>query len=187
MSKACIFLATGFEETEAIAVIDILRRGRVEVTTVSMSDSHAVMGRSRILVTADKMWEDAQLRIEEADMLILPGGQPGVTYLGKHKGLQETLEKAAKEDKRISAICAAPVVLGHLGILKGKKATGYPGTESELEGAILEPRKEVVKDGHLITSRGVGTAIPFALKLVEVLQGKSVAEEIRREIVYQYE
>ena len=184
MSKAYVFLATGFEETEAIAAIDILRRGHVDVTVVSVSDSLQVIGRSRLTVTADCMFGDAEKLLGEADMLVLPGGQPGVTYLSRHKGLQKALEKAAKEKKQIAAICAAPTVLGQLGLLKGKRATVYPGLESELSGAEVDLEHEVVTDGNITTSRGVGTAVRFGLALVEILSGRSVAQEIRQEIVY---
>ena len=172
MSKAYVFLATGFEETEAIAAIDILRRGHVDVTVVSVSDSLQVM------------FGDAEKLLGEADMLVLPGGQPGVTYLSRHKGLKKALEKAAKEKKQIAAICAAPTVLGQLGLLKGKRATVYPGLESELSGAEVDLEHEVVTDGNITTSRGVGTAVRFGLALVEILSGRSVAQEIRQEIVY---
>ena len=192
MSKAYVFLATGFEETEAIAAIDILRRGHVDVTVVSVSDSLQVIGRSRLTVTADCMFGDAEKLLGEADMLVLPGGQPGVTYLSRHKGLKKALEKAAKEKKRrmyasgrfVAAICAAPTVLGQLGLLKGKRATVYPGLESELSGAEVDLEHEVVTDGNITTSRGVGTAVRFGLALVEILSGRSVAQEIRQEIVY---
>jgi len=184
MSRVCIFLADGFEETEAITTVDILRRGRVSVTMVSISDSLHVRGRNHIEVAADVMWKEADSEIESADMLILPGGQPGVTYLARHKGLKKALEKAAKDGKKLAAICAGPVVLGQLGLLEGKEATCYPGLESDLTGAKLNPEDEVVTDGNVTTSRGVGTACAFALKLVEILEGKSVRDEVRREIVY---
>ena len=183
MSKAYVFLADGFEEIEALTVVDLFRRAKIDTVTVSISDSLEMIGRSRISVRADKMFEDCNFA--DASCLILPGGMPGTTYLGRHAGLCNLLKNAA-EDKKVylGAICAAPTVFGKLGILKGKKATCYPGMENELTGAKVVTDKKVVKDGKVITSRGMGTAIPFRIRLIEVLKGEECAKDIERSIVF---
>ncbi|MDD5858975.1 MAG: DJ-1/PfpI family protein [Eubacteriales bacterium] len=188
MSRAVVFLADGFEEVEALTVVDLLRRAGIEVVTVSISDSLTLVGRSHIEVGADVMFGDLQ-HPEQADMFILPGGQPGTTYLGEHEGVAKTLAAANEAKKYICAICAAPTVLAKQGYLKGRKAACYPGLENVLEENGAEPvtDEEVVKDGRFITSRGVGTAIPFALKLIKVLAGEDRAREIGRSIVYKAE
>lgn len=182
MSRVCVFLADGFEEVEALTVVDLLRRAEINVTMVSVSDSLQVRGRSNIAVIADELWDDA--KPAKSDMLILPGGMPGVTYLEEHEGLRDLLVKFAEEGKEVAAICAAPTILGKLGILKGKKATVYPGAEVMLKGADVVLDKEVVTDGNITTSRGAGTAIPFALRLIEILSGAELADKIGKQIVY---
>ena len=119
----------------------------------------------------------------QADLLVLPGGMPGTLHLGEHQGLAKLLGDFSARGKRIAAICAAPSVLGGLGLLKGKKAVCYPGFEDKLTGAAVET-KEVVTDGNITTSRGLGTAIPFALELISLLFGEEKAEEIRKSVVY---
>lgn len=184
MKRVCIFLADGFEEVEALTVVDLLRRADVKIDMVSISDSLSVRGRSNIEVTADLMWEESNA--EKADMLILPGGMPGVKYLGEHKGLTELIKKYAEEGKKLAAICAAPTVFGQLGILKGKKATCYPGLEDKLIGADISTDEDesVITDGNITTSRGVGTAIPFALCLITILEDKAISDRVKRGIVY---
>lgn len=181
--KAYIFLADGFEEVEALTVVDLLRRGGITCDMVSISDSLEIIGRSRIAVKADVMFEDC--RFNDAVLLILPGGMPGTTYLARHKGLSALLlEKAEDKDVYLAAICAAPTVLGGLGLLKDKKATCYPGMENELH-CKEKSVKKVVKDGRIITSRGLGTAVPFGLRLIEVLQGEERAQDVAEGIVFQ--
>lgn len=184
MSTACIFLADGFEEVEALTVVDLLRRADIDIRTVSMSDSLKVRGRSRIEVTADVMW-DKEIPAK-ADVLVLPGGQPGTTYLENHKGLRKALDKANAEGKLIAAICAAPTVLAKHGLLKGKRATCYPGLENVLQenGAEAVTDAAVVKDGNIITSRGVGTAIDFSLAIISNVLDEQAANDVARGIVY---
>lgn len=182
MSRVCIILADGFEEVEALTVVDLLRRADIKIEMISISDALTVRGRSHIEVVADRMWKDAD--ISSADMIVLPGGMPGVTYLGEHEGLAKTLKKFASEGKRLAAICAAPSVLGALHLLEGKKAVCYPGMEDRLLGAEIVQDKKVVTDGNITTSRGVGTAIPFALHLISLLEGESAAEQVRQGIVF---
>ncbi|MDR3093441.1 MAG: DJ-1/PfpI family protein [Bacteroidales bacterium] len=175
MKKVFLFLAEGFEETEAVGTIDVLRRGGLSVTTVSINGTLTVTGSHGIPVTADAVFE--KVDIDRGDMLVLPGGQPGTSNLNAHKGLREQLKKYAAEGKKIAAICAAPLVLGGLDLLQGKKATVYPGYESTLKGAeyIKTP---VVTDGNMITGRGPGFVFEFALAIVAELQGKAKAEEV---------
>lgn len=130
------------------------------------------------------MWKDADPA--SADMLVLPGGQPGVTYLAQNKELAELLLDFNKKGKKIAAICAAPIILGALGILKGRKATCYPGLEDRLIGARVEQDKKVITDGNITTSRGVGTSITFSLHLISILEGDEKAEQVRRGIVFNH-
>ncbi len=175
MKKAFVFLAEGFEEIEAISVIDVLRRGGVKVDTVSITGQYVVKGAHGIGVEADGLFDDADLF--DADMLVLPGGGPGSNNLNKHEGLKAVISSYHSHGKWIAAICAAPLVFGGMGLLQGKKATCYPGIEPQLIGAVLQP-DPVVVDGNIITGKGPGFAAVFGLQLVRELQGKSKAEEV---------
>ena len=181
MKQACVFLADGFEEIEGLTVVDVLRRGGVEVVTVSIKEEKAVTGRSGITVMADQTF--GQMDFTSADLLVLPGGMPGTTNLRDYAPLTELLRKFYQEKKWLGAICAAPMVFGGLGFLEGRKATIYPGMEGELRGA-KPVTDRVAVDGHVVTSRGMGTAIAFSLMLLEKLAGAEKAEEIRKSIVY---
>ena len=181
MKQACVFLADGFEEIEGLAVVDILRRAGVKVTTVSIKKNCMITGRSDITVLTDKWF--GEMDFAETDLLVLPGGMPGTTNLRDYAPLTELLRQWYEEKKLMGAICAAPMVFGGMGFLKERKATIYPGMEEELKGAypVADP---VVVDEFITTSRGMGTAIPFALSLVEQLLGKEKALEIKESIVY---
>ncbi len=180
MAKVYIFLATGFEEVEALTVVDLLRRDKVEVVMISIDNEAYVTGAHDITVKVDLPYEEADF--EDVDMLILPGG-PGHTKLLEHEGLTERIKAFNLSRKRIAAICAAPSVLGKLGVLIGKKAVCYPGNEESLQGATVL-REEVVTDGNVTTSRGVGTAIPFALELVKLLDCETEAGAMKSKIIY---
>jgi 4-methyl-5(b-hydroxyethyl)-thiazole monophosphate biosynthesis len=173
--KVFIFLAEGFEEIEAISAVDILRRGELEVTTVSVTGKNVVTGAHHIPVTADKLFPEVDF--STGAMLVLPGGMPGASNLNAHSGLKTLLKQYAAEGKKIAAICAAPLVLGGLGLLQNKKATAYPGFEDTLQGALVV-EVPVVKDGNIITGRGPGFAANFGLAIVEELQGKSKTAEV---------
>lgn len=181
MKRVSVFLADGFEEIEGLTVVDILRRAGAEVDTVSVTGNLVVHGAHQIDVKADALFED--MDFEGTDMLILPGGMPGTLNLGKHEGLTGLLRIQNEKGAYIAAICAAPSVLGGLGLLNGRKACCYPSFEEKLEGAdvVYEP---VVQDGHIITSRGMGTAIPFSLKLAELLCGAAKAEQVGKGILF---
>ncbi|NLO69644.1 MAG: DJ-1 family protein [Porphyromonadaceae bacterium] len=175
MKQVFIFLATGFEEIEAIAPIDVLRRAELNVITVSISESRKVEGAHGIKVEADQLFSET--KFGENDYYILPGGLDGMLNLSSHEGVNELLKKQHSEGKQLAAICASPSVLGKLGILEGKEAVCYPGFEENLKGATIS-KLPVVEDGNVITGKGPGVAIEFALKIVETLKGKEVADEV---------
>lgn len=181
MSRVCVFLADGFEEIEGLTVVDILRRAGVDTQTVSITEERMVTGSHKIPVQADVCLKDADFT--GAQMLVLPGGMPGTVNLGACRELTELLVRFHEEGKKVAAICAAPSVLGDLGILKGKRAACYPGFEDRLAGAEVVYEKVAV-DSNVTTSRGMGTAIPFALALAEQLVSREKAEEIKKGIIY---
>lgn len=181
MKKAYIFLADGFEEIEGLTVVDILRRAGINAVTVSVTGNKEITGSHKIHVRADILFEESDFK--DGSLFVLPGGMPGTLSLKAHAGLAEILGKAYSEGKYVAAICAAPTVLSGLGMLKDRKACAYPSFEDSLEcGEVL--RQPVVKDGNIITGRGMGAAIPFALELTALLTDKDKAEEIRTSIVY---
>ncbi len=175
-----LFLADGCEEVEALTVVDILRRADIEIKTVSIMGRNNVISSHKIEIVADVMFETIE---DDAEMLILPGGIPGTPNLAAHEGLDQLIRKSAEKGIYLAAICAAPTVYGEKGLLKGKKATCYPGMETGLMGAEVS-YNNVVVDGNFITSRGLGTAIDFGLKLVEILRDKKLADAIAQKIVY---
>ncbi len=181
MKKAYIFLAEGFEEMEATAPLDLLRRAGVDAQWVSITGHLLVKGSHGGMVQADLLFDQADL--SSADALILPGGMPGTTHLMEHSGLKEALSIFYEKGKWVCAICAAPMIFGAMGIVQGRQAVIYPGMESHLKGASV-PAQEVVVDGNVITSKAPGTAVAFALAIVEALAGAQIAEQIKAEIVY---
>lgn len=178
--KAAIFLAEGFEEIEALATVDVLRRGGIDVKTVSVTGKFDVEGAHGITILTDILFEDTDFH--GVDILILPGGMPGTRNLEKHSGLIDLIKRFHKDNKWIAAICAAPKILGKLGLLKGQVATCYPGFEKDLEGAILSD-ESVVLSSQFITSRGAGTAVLFGLKIVELLKNKETADELKEKMI----
>jgi 4-methyl-5(b-hydroxyethyl)-thiazole monophosphate biosynthesis len=162
-----VHLADGFEEIEALAVVDVLRRAEIDAKTVSVTGSRTVRGAHDIAVNADLLFAEADY--EKCEMIVLPGGMPGTLNLGKHEGLAKQLKAFAENGKWLAAICAAPGVLGKMSLLKGKRVTSYPGVEDQLTGAVYSEER-VVQDGRIVTSRGPGTAIEFALELVKLLK-----------------
>ena len=168
MKTAAIFLIDGFEETEALTTVDILRRGGVVVTTASLTGRQEVISKNKIPVRADAMFDD--VKEQKFDMLILPGG---TLTIKDHDGLQEL----HAEGKLIAAICAAPAALGRAGVLAGKTAVCYPGLESHLTGAKIGSHI-VETDGNITTAKGPAVTPFFALKLLEILEGKAMADEV---------
>jgi 4-methyl-5(b-hydroxyethyl)-thiazole monophosphate biosynthesis len=170
-----IFLVDGFEEIEAIATIDVLRRAGIEVRSVSLTDSRQVTGGHGVTVEADEMFHGTGL--DDARMAILPGG---TVRINEHEGLREWLAGFAAGGGHLAAICAAPMVPGGLGLLRGRRATCYPGYEKYLEGAILATSGDVVTDGNITTGRGPGLTLPFALELVSLLAGEGKMREVAK-------
>ena len=175
-----VMLADGFEEIEALTFVDILRRAQIDVQTVSAYNTDVVTGSHGIAVTAD-------IKIDNingiSDGIVLPGGLPGTYNLRDNKRVAELLNEFNNNGKYVAAICAAPSVLGGLGILNQKQATCYPSFEETLTGALVS-KDRVVADGNIITSRGAGTAHDFAFKFVELIKGKKVADDIRSSMLY---
>lgn len=176
MKKVALFLAHGFEEIEAFATIDILRRAEISVDTVSITDEKKVTGAHGITVMADKTF--TQLVFSTVDVLVLPGGMPGAKNLNEHEALKKQVKIFVEKGKSVASICAAPMVLGGLKLLDGKKATCYPGFEPELIGAKTTGEKVVV-DGNVITGKGPGFAFDFALQLVEIIAGVAVRKQVQ--------
>lgn len=175
MKKAIVFLANGFEEMEATGTVDVLRRGGIDTKTVSITDERKVIGAHNMEYTADSVFTETDF--SDADALILPGGMPGSSNLNDCEPLKELLIEHYKKEKIVAAICAAPLVLGGLGLLKGRRATCYPGFEPKLIGATVTG-EAVEIDGNVITGRGPGLVFNFGLALVSVLKSEAVAEEV---------
>lgn len=182
MKKAAVFLADGFEEIEGLTAVDMCRRAGIDVTTVSVMETLDIMGSHDIPVQADALFNEVDF--DAVDMFILPGGGKGTENLEKCRPLADLLLKADKDDKYISAICAAPRVLGKLGLLKGHKATCYPGNEGFLEGAEYLPEAKAVKSGRYVTARGMGCSIEFASAVVSQLLGQDAATELEKQIQF---
>lgn len=181
MKRVAVLLADGFEEIEGLTVVDILRRASIYVDTVSITEDYMVHGAHGINVQTEDLFDEVDFT--EFDMVVLPGGMPGTTNLDKHAGVKRVVRNFAENGKYVAAICAAPGILGGLGLLKGKRAACYPSVEDKLSGAVIM-KTPVSLDGNIITSRGMGTAIDFALKLTEVLIDRAKAEEIAASIIY---
>jgi 4-methyl-5(b-hydroxyethyl)-thiazole monophosphate biosynthesis len=180
MTEVYAFLAEGFEIVECLAVVDVLRRGGVEVQTVSVTGTRAVTSSHKVTVLADALLEEIDL--SGARCLFLPGGMPGTTNLGACKPLVAALKVAAADpDRHVAAICAAPSVLGQNGILVGKEATCFPGFEDKLIEAEYTGAG-VVTDGNVTTGRGMGVAVDMGLELLKVLRSKEVSENVKKKI-----
>lgn len=177
-----VFLAEGFEETEAIAVIDILRRGSVDVRVVSLTEDFLVKGAHGIFVAAEMVIENAE--IDNAYALILPGGMPGTTNLKSNDLLTAKITEFVKSDKLVGAICAAPSILGELNLLTNRKAVCYPGFEPSLKGAEIPADQTTVVDGNIITSVGVISVLEFGLTLLEAIAGKEERENVEAQLKY---
>ena len=173
-----VFLAEGFEEVEALTPVDVLRRCKAEVKTVGIG-SKTVTGSHKIPVTAD-LTED-ELTFDGLDAVILPGGMPGTLNLEASQTVQKYIDYAAENDLYICAICAAPSILGHKGLLNGKKATCFPGFEKDLIGAKVKTDLAVA-DSRIITGKGAGAAMEFALLAAEKICGKDIAEKTRKSL-----
>jgi 4-methyl-5(b-hydroxyethyl)-thiazole monophosphate biosynthesis len=181
MSRIAVFFAEGFEEIEALTVVDICRRSGIDVDMVSVTGDKTVMGSHRISVNVDKLFSEAEFG--GYDMLVLPGGLKGTQGLEAHTGLMERIDEFYKNGKYIAAICAAPSIFGHRGILKGRNACCYPSFESHLEGAKVTAGPVEISD-NVVTSRGMGTAVDFGLVITGIFCGQQAAEKMAAQIVY---
>ena len=179
--KVLIFLVDGFEEIEAMAPIDLLKRAGIIVDTVSINEDNQITSSRKIRVLTDKTIDE--INFENYEMIVLPGGPGTENYMKSEKLLEKLKEFSI--NRKLGAICAAPTILSALGILKGKQAICFPACEPDLvKGGAVIVNQDVVKDSNIITSRGAGTAIDFSLALIEVLLGKNKSHEIRKEILY---
>ena len=185
MAQACIFLATGYEEVEMLTVVDMLRRAKISIDMVSITDQKEVTSSHNVTITADKTL--SEVNFEEAEMLILPGGIPGTPNLRACTALCEQIIfsaiRFAANGKKVAAVCAAPTVLGDLGILEGKKATCYPSFADKLATGDYV-KQPVVTDDNVITSRGMGTCIEFAGAIIAALKDKATADAVKEAIIY---
>lgn len=175
MPRAYEFLADGFEVTEAMVPVDILHRGNVEVKLISVNGSDWVASNDGIAIRCDMRIEDVT-DWDDVDLLMIPGGLPGATNLNKHQGVREAFVRQAAKGKRVAAICAAPMVLGSTGLLKGRRVTCFPGFEEFLTGATLT-HEPVTVDGNITTAEGPGAASKYGFCLLEQLTSEQVADE----------
>ena len=181
MIKAYEFIANGSEEIEALTVVDVLRRAGVDIKTVSINDTEEVVMSHGTKMTCDLAFADAD--VSDAEMLLLPGGLPGAYNLNEHEGVREAFLKHAKAGKKYGAICAAPLVLGGLGLLEGKKATCYPGFEDQMTGATYTADVYTV-DGNVITGCGPAATLPYSYAILEMLGEKDKADALREGMMF---
>jgi DJ-1 family protein len=181
LGNVCVFFGTGFEEIEALTVVDLLRRVDVDTEMVSVMEDKTVTGSHGIPVVTDRLISEVDF--DKTDVIVLPGGMPGTRKLEECEALMRQVDAFAADGRLVCAICAAPSILGHRGHLKGKSAIAYPGFEKELEGAkiVTEP---AVTDGTIVTGRGMGCAVDFGLAIVEYLKGRKVRDELAEKIVF---
>ena len=178
--KVYVHFAEGFEETEAVSTVDVLRRAGIETQMISVTGDKTVTGAHGIQIKTDILFDQADYN--SCDMIVLPGGMPGTTNLGRHQGLADEIRTFAEKGKWLAAICAAPIVFGQMGLLKGKTAVVFPGYEDKMIGAKIG-RHTVEVDGKFITSKGPGTAFDFALTIVEILRDKAAAKSLRQSML----
>lgn len=176
-----VFLATGFEDIEALAPVDIMRRANLPVQTVSISDEYFVCSSHGVGVQADLLLDEVDF--EQADMLILPGGMPGSSNLDQCEPLRRAILDHYRAGKKLAAICAAPMVYGHLGLLEGLHATCYPGIESHLKGALCTGAI-VEEDGQFITAKGPGASFEFGYRIASFFLGDEAIEPLRQGMIY---
>jgi protein deglycase len=180
MKKAYVHFATGFEEIEALTIVDVLRRAEIPTEMVSITGQRQVVGAHNIKIVADVVFDD--VNYDDSAIIILPGGMPGAKNLQEHKGLANILKKKAESKEPIAAICAAPMVLGGLGILEGKQAVCYPGFEDQLTGASIK-QSLALKSDNIITGRGPGAALNFSLEIVKEIKGKTTADSLAKGMI----
>lgn len=182
--KTAVLFAPGYEEIEALTPVDVLYRADIACDKISITDKHAVTSSHNVTVTCDYTYE--QVDIDSYDMIILPGGLPGTTHLKEYQPLRDAIMRRAQENKYLAAICAAPSVFADLGILQGRRATSHPSFQDVLrqQGADVV-QDNVVVDGHIITSKGAGTALDFALTILGILENGESVEKVKNAMVYE--
>lgn len=181
MSRVLTFLANGLEEVECLAVVDVLRRAGIETELVSIGENKEVVGSHGIIITCDTTIKEVEF--DTADVIFLPGGMPGTKHLAASELLNKQILAFYEQGKRLAAICAAPSIYGRLGLLRGKKATCYPGWEQELTDAEVTGEK-VVTDGNITTAKGVGAALDLGLELVRILVDERTSADLKKSIQY---
>lgn len=182
MNDICVFFGEGYEEIEALTVVDILRRASLPVKMVSITQDREATGSHQITVKMDCLLSEVDF--DKVEMIVLPGGMPGTKNLEACGALMKQVDAFVKANRPVSAICAAPSILGHRGHLKDRQACCYPSFEDHLEGAEVLESPSVVS-GNITTGRGMGTAIPFALSILERYQGREAAQAMAENIIYQ--
>ena len=185
MAKVYEFLANGFEEIEGLAPVDILRRGGVDIKTVSVTGSEFVETSHGVTIKADLRFEDVE-SFEDADMLMIPGGMPGSTNLKEHEGVRQALIAQHKAGKRVGAICAAPMVLASTGILDGKKATCYPGFEQYFDASTEYTGTLFQEDGNVITGEGPAATLPYAYQILSYFVSKETVAALQDGMMYDH-
>ena len=183
--RVAVFFAEGFEEVEAISVVDVLFRAGIPCDMVSITGELNVTSSREVTVVCNRSIADVGFDLDEYDMLVLPGGIPGTPNLAANKTVTDTCTAFARAGRKVAAICAAPSILASLGLLEGRNATAHAGFQDKLAGAIVHD-EEVVVDGNITTSYGLGGAIPFALELVRQLAGPAEADRIQKAIAYRH-
>ncbi len=181
MAKVYAFFADGLEMVEGLTVVDVLRRGGVDCSIVSISDQLEVVSSHQVKINCDVLMKE--IDFSKGDMIFLPGGLGGMERLDGCQPLKEEIKNYLEEGKYVTAICASPTIFGRMGILEGKKATCYPGMEGDLKGAKVS-KHDVVVDGTIVTGRAMGPAILFALKLLELLTDKKMADQVAKGICF---
>lgn len=171
-----LFIADGTEEVEAIAALDVIRRAGIEIQTVGVGSSR-VAGSHGVCIVCDITENEIQLS-EKLEGVILPGGMPGTLNLENSKSVQEAIDYCSLNGKLLCAICAAPSILGHKGLLKGRRAVCFPGFEKDLEGAVLSD-SFVERDGNVVTAKGMGSALAFGLEIVSAVKGQDTADRLK--------
>ena len=181
MKKVYAFLATGFEEVEALAPVDVLRRGGVDIQTVSITGQREVEGAHGVTILADLLLDECPF--DDADLLMLPGGMPGAQHLDSCLPLQQALVQHHRKGKLVTAICAAPMVLGHLGLLQGRRATCYPGFEKYLTGATYTAQL-FQEDGNIITGEGPAASLPYAYRILSYFVSEDEVRAMQHGMMY---
>ncbi len=182
MAKVYEFLSNGFEDIEALAPVDILRRGGMDVKTVSITGSNTVETSHGVKLETDLKIEDIT-DFSDVDAMLLPGGLPGATNLNSHRELRKILLEQYKQGKVVAAICAAPLVLGSIGVLEGKRATCYPGFEKRMTGATYT-QEQVTVDGNVITGKGPGASMAFGYAILGKFVSEEAVAELKEQMMY---